>query len=258
MDRDEDRFESFWEPDPNDPLDEWWVEIDLGRMVSAERIVLRFVEEGSGDPFLQFRVLVSNGEFAHGYRIVGGTTRGIRDQRLFEYVLEPDRVTAPDYTGTPLQFVTILVTDSRKGRAEEISAEEYADLDPADQGAVDYYLKSLDGGRIRADDRKSGRPRTLLVRTRCSTTEGNGRVLPTWRSLPLATTSPWGSPKGRKAHNLRLLFPGRAGFRRRRRYRVGSLYMGRGLSRGRQGRSAHRRPGDQLLDGHHSHHLYRE
>ena len=154
MDRDDDRFESYWEPDPNDPLDEWWVEIDLGRMVSAERIVLRFVQEGKGDPFLQFRVLVSNGEFAHGYRIVGGTTRGIRDQRLFEYVLEPDRVTAPDYTGTPLQFVTILVTDSRKGRAEEISAEEYADLDPADQGAVDYYLKSLDGGRIRADDRE--------------------------------------------------------------------------------------------------------
>ena len=153
IDRDSDRFESFWEPEPDDPLQDWWVEIDLGRLVSADRIVLRFVEEGAGDPFLQFRLLASDGDIASDYQIVGGTTQGIRDQRLFEYVLEPDRAADPGYIGRPVQFVSILVTDSSRDRAQEISAEQHAALAAADQGAVDYYLKSLDGGRVRASDR---------------------------------------------------------------------------------------------------------
>ena len=153
IDRDSDRFRSFWEPDPDDALEDWWVEIDLGRLVSADRIVLRFVEEGLGDPFLQFRVLASDGDLASDYQIVGGTTQGTRGQRLFEYVLEPDRAADTDYVGRPVQFISILVTDSLGGRAGEITAEQYGDLAAADQGAVDYYLESLDGSRIRASDR---------------------------------------------------------------------------------------------------------
>ena len=153
IDRDFDRFRSFWEPDPDDALGDWWVEIDLGRLVSADRIVLRFVEQGLGDPFLQFRVLASDGDLNSSYRIVGGTTQGTRGQRLFEYALEPDRAADPDYVGRPVQFISILVTDSHGGRAEEITAQQYESLAATDQGAVDYYLKSLDGSRIRAGDR---------------------------------------------------------------------------------------------------------
>ena len=150
IDREEDRFETFWEPDLSRPPTEWWVEIDLGRMVSAEKLVLRFVEEELGDPFLQFRVLVSTGEFFFSnpqtleYRIVGGTTRAVQEQRIFEYTLEPDQKADPHYTGAPLQYVRIVVTDSRKDRAAEVSQETYETL-PADQrGAVEYFLKTFD------------------------------------------------------------------------------------------------------------------
>ena len=36
-----------WEPDPADPLRDWVLEIDLGRLVSATKVVVRFAEEGT-------------------------------------------------------------------------------------------------------------------------------------------------------------------------------------------------------------------
>lgn len=45
---------TFWEPDLDAPLEDWWLELDLGRCVLASEVVLRFVEEGMGDPFLHF------------------------------------------------------------------------------------------------------------------------------------------------------------------------------------------------------------
>ena len=49
---------SWWEPAPDTPVDGWWIDIDLGRVV-VSRLVVRFAE--SGDPFLKFRVLISDG-----------------------------------------------------------------------------------------------------------------------------------------------------------------------------------------------------
>ena len=83
IDRGDDRFRTYWEPDLDEPSFKWWLEFDLGRLVSAEKIILRFVDEELGDPFLQFRVLVSTGLLKFeskvrplDYRTVGGTTRG--------------------------------------------------------------------------------------------------------------------------------------------------------------------------------------
>jgi hypothetical protein len=50
---------TFWEPDPNDPVENWWIELDLGRVVPVDELILHFVEEELGDPFRQFRVLVA-------------------------------------------------------------------------------------------------------------------------------------------------------------------------------------------------------
>ena len=58
----EGRMDTYWEPDVTDLLQDWWLQIDLGRTVSATRIVLKFVEEDLGDPFLQFRVTTANGQ----------------------------------------------------------------------------------------------------------------------------------------------------------------------------------------------------
>ena len=41
--------DTFWEPDPDDPIERWWIEIDLGRTVLVDELVLRFAEEGNGD-----------------------------------------------------------------------------------------------------------------------------------------------------------------------------------------------------------------
>ena len=58
------REETYWEPALDAPLRDWWVEVDLGRVVWAEKVVVKFVAEGVGDPFLQFKVLTSNGDEA--------------------------------------------------------------------------------------------------------------------------------------------------------------------------------------------------
>ncbi|HIL11708.1 MAG TPA: hypothetical protein EYG11_23725, partial [Candidatus Latescibacteria bacterium] len=50
---------TYWQPELERPVADWWVDIDLGRVVVAERIVVRFA--ASGDPFLKFRVMVSDG-----------------------------------------------------------------------------------------------------------------------------------------------------------------------------------------------------
>lgn len=121
IDRGEDRLRTFWEPDLDRPSSDWWLEIDLGRLVSAEKVIVRFVGEELGDPFLQFRVLVSNGDFAFGnrqtleYRSIGGTTQGIRDQRLFEFPLRPDARADPDTPGRPSS--TCAWWSPRAGRA---------------------------------------------------------------------------------------------------------------------------------------------
>ncbi len=49
-----------WQPDANDPIDSWWIEVDLGRMVTAEKIRLRFVEDAPAMEF--FTVQLSSGE----------------------------------------------------------------------------------------------------------------------------------------------------------------------------------------------------
>jgi len=49
-----------WSPDPADPVEDWFVEIDLGRGVSATRVALVFAEEAP--PFELFDLLLSTGE----------------------------------------------------------------------------------------------------------------------------------------------------------------------------------------------------
>ena len=35
----------FGTPDPQDPIDKWWIEVDLGRTMVVDQIVLKFVDE---------------------------------------------------------------------------------------------------------------------------------------------------------------------------------------------------------------------
>lgn len=151
---------TFWEPNPNDPLSNWVLEIDLGRLVSARKVVLRFAEEG--DPFLQFRVHSAGGQNPFGtadrsgaldYVLVGGTTQPNRDQRLFEFDLDPIGPHSDGWTGRMVQYVRIAVTDTRADRAEEVSAEAYQAMPAGERGAVEYIWRIADEERLVSEER---------------------------------------------------------------------------------------------------------
>ena len=54
-------LETFWQPDPDDALDQWSVQIDLGRPVLARQIRLVFPNREGARPLRQFSVFVSSG-----------------------------------------------------------------------------------------------------------------------------------------------------------------------------------------------------
>ena len=174
---------TYWQPDLTDipPVElgaRWWLMVDLGRNVIAKRLVVRFAEEGLGDPFLQFDVLVSNGErspsaaaskhplFATVYR----TLRPNKDVRVLDLTFEDvytdsivgeaplaailppstvDRdhsVQAPrELAGASLRYVMVVVRDSDFDRGRLVSPEAYAALPEDDKGAVVHHKLQRDG-----------------------------------------------------------------------------------------------------------------
>ena len=53
--------QTYWQPDPADPLAKWEVEIDLGRAVLARQIRLHFPDRDGARPLRQFTVYVATG-----------------------------------------------------------------------------------------------------------------------------------------------------------------------------------------------------
>tara|TARA_Y100001978_G_scaffold111760_1_gene99698 strand:- start:1128 stop:3614 length:2487 start_codon:yes stop_codon:yes gene_type:complete len=150
---------TFWEPNPADPLSDWVLEIDLGRLVSATKVILRFAEEG--DPFLQFRVHSAGGQNPFGtadrsgaldYVLVGGTTQPNREQRLFEFDLDPIGPHSDGWTGRMVQYVRIAVTDTRADRAEELSTASYQALPARERGAVEYIWRIAGEERLVSEE----------------------------------------------------------------------------------------------------------
>ena len=88
---------TYWEPsfpddETIDPASQAWFTVDLGKIVMAEKIVLKFVDADLGDPFLLFDVLTSDGQpptVAQGaeslqFARVHTTLEPNKSQRLFE------------------------------------------------------------------------------------------------------------------------------------------------------------------------------
>lgn len=149
---------TFWEPDSSDALDSWWVELDLGRLVSASHIVLRFAEDSPvqrADPFLQFRVHTATGQNPFGdqsgalsYEFAGSTTRPNTDQREFRFDLEPSLTHADGWTGRLVQYVRLQVTGTRGARAEQITEEAWQELSAANRGVVENIWFIADEERL--------------------------------------------------------------------------------------------------------------
>ena len=166
---------TYWEPaPPSDEIDlasQWWFVVDLGRMVFANKLVVRFVEEGLGDPFLLFEVLFSDGlkparlqgSRSRAYETVLRTLSKNKSQRVFEVDLIR-QVSAPE--GSPVRFVQLLVTGTDGPLGAEITRAEYEALAEG-RGAVQYFKRQLDGREVPVaqkvyellDDERRGRIR---------------------------------------------------------------------------------------------------
>ena len=148
---------TYWEPEfPSGDFElstQWWFTVDLGRIVLADRVVLKFVDEGMGDPFLLFDVLVSNGQApatapaskSLDFRPVIQTLRPNKSQRVFEADLSTSDppVVAAGPTAQPasllaqiqgpatdaekrsVRFVQVVVHGSDLDRGQEIGEEAY-------------------------------------------------------------------------------------------------------------------------------------
>ena len=157
---------TYWEPDLEDNSDNWWVEVDLGRVVVVEKIVLHFVDEAEGDPFRQFRVLASPEQFVleaddsefgvsnrykwASFSVVGGTIAPNTGQRVFELTeeKEPRFVQPgkdPSWTGRLVETMRIMVTDSRGFRGHQVTPEEWEALPAEERGEIVYYIRDEAG-----------------------------------------------------------------------------------------------------------------
>lgn len=142
---------TFWEPDLDAPLRDWWVEIDLGRLVWAHKIVVKFAPEGLGDPFLQFKVLTSNGlpAFSQSKALrfaPAGRSEGLnKTQRVFEFDLKPSQEADAGFVGDMFQFVQIVATASARGQGHEVSEARWNRLPAEERGDVLYFLRESSG-----------------------------------------------------------------------------------------------------------------
>ena len=142
---------TFWEPDPDAHFDNWWVEIDLGRVVTVDSLVLHFVEEDLGDPFFQFRVLAAPDQEPVNenadkilFERVGKTNSPNRDQRQFRFGLAED-FADPSWRGKMVQTIRIIVSDTRAGRGSLISEEEWQALPIGERGDKVFYIRDQQG-----------------------------------------------------------------------------------------------------------------
>ena len=147
-----------WGPDPASPLSDWWLELNLGRLVVVDKIIIRFAELEEGDPFLQFKVLgwrqppprsTSKYELA-GTDIprfweIGRTSRPIKFQRILEFEPRPTEGADARFSGDALDRVQIVATSSDSTRAEQITREEYEALPEWQRGETEYFRREHSG-----------------------------------------------------------------------------------------------------------------
>ena len=120
----------YWKPDPADPLEDWWIQIDLGRIVAANKIRLHFPAEDGARPLGLFRVLGSDGrrwaisDDFFFFDLIGGASR-LNEETLIEYqvtssgkatvfrLVDPSAGSSADTSAAfaALQYIRIVVDD---------------------------------------------------------------------------------------------------------------------------------------------------
>ena len=161
---------TFWEPDRNRPMEDWWVEISLGRTVPVERLRLQYVNAELGDPFRRLLVFFEDAQFplveedANFQFEVLEPLPGINEEQqeividaaqtsgllppagsgLVEKRLEQPKASL-SWNGKLIETIRFQVTDTKKGRAEEMSESEYLALSVEARGDTEYLSKNETG-----------------------------------------------------------------------------------------------------------------
>ncbi|MBT6147620.1 MAG: hypothetical protein HOH74_19440, partial [Gemmatimonadetes bacterium] len=146
-----------WSPDRRASLASWFIDLDLGRTVTAERVVVRFAAEGEGDPFLKFRVMASaqtrltNEDLDIEFFRVGQVTVRNKDTREFEFIVRPQRRVPEGLTGEVIQTIRFEALDTDRDRAHEITLAQFLELPEEEQGATEFYRQTVSGRTILVD-----------------------------------------------------------------------------------------------------------
>ena len=85
--------DTWWQPSQDESVSKWWIEVDLGRMVLAEKIRLIFPDTPEATPFRNFSVFINDGVRATAakdvFRFIRvGLTAEPNDERIVEYDLQ--------------------------------------------------------------------------------------------------------------------------------------------------------------------------
>ena len=146
------REDTFWEPDPSAPLEEWSVEIDLGRLVWAQKVVVRFVAEDGENPALEFKVRTSSSSklptpqrVVLGYNNAGRSQEVSNTEGIFTFGLRPTELADPGFSGDMIRFVQLIFTNRDEGQAQEISESQWHALPAEERGAILYFRRLASG-----------------------------------------------------------------------------------------------------------------
>ena len=127
-------------------LDNWTLDIDLGRLVPLSKVVLRFLDSSEGEPFRQVRLLGTPSDLRGAeLSLIDRTIAPVENSNVVEFDLDPD----DQGFYRQLQILRLAVTDSKFDKFAVVSAEEFAALPLSEQGGIDYHIVNAAGSETK-------------------------------------------------------------------------------------------------------------
>ena len=141
---------TWWKPAAEDPPDKFWVELDLGRAVIADKIRVIFPDTTGARPFTFFSVFTSPGvpvSFGGGKRIVFdrvGKTINNNTMRVVEFELEVKD--DPEQKFSPVRFVRFEATGRTPDAALAEIEVDAVGFNLSSKVTIERRLESGDAG----------------------------------------------------------------------------------------------------------------
>ena len=126
----------------NHSLENWTVDIDLGRLVPIAKVVLRFLDPSEGEPFRQVRLLGTPSDARNAdLSLIDRTIAPVENQTSVEFDLDPD----DEGFYRQLHILRLAVTDSKLNKFAVVTEAEFAALPLDEQGGIDYHIVNAAG-----------------------------------------------------------------------------------------------------------------